>query len=56
MFGYVYKLADGQPVAVICRDELAVEQSIAGMSFASDADSVAFIESLSYIRPHDYWL
>lgn len=51
MFGYVYMLADGQPVTVICRSELEAERSALSLSFSNDADALAFNASLSWIRP-----
>lgn len=51
MFGYVYMLADGQPVTVICRSELEAERSALSLSLSNDADALAFNASLSWIRP-----
>lgn len=51
MWGYVFALTNGEPVVVICRDELDVERSIARRGFDNDDDFAAFWGSLSYVRP-----
>lgn len=50
-YGYVYSLADGNPVVVLCRDAREVERSLTRMSFSTDEDFDAFHRSLSTILP-----
>lgn len=50
-YGYVYSLADGNPVVVLCKSELEVERSISSQMLATDEDFDAFHRSLSTILP-----